>query len=97
MGFTLNHNLPDGCRHRHWCIRLAYGNSPAAVKHGKKEKEKEKNDFFFLKFLFYFIKLLWINDENRPIPAWGPAKNRAKYYGGGGGCERKTELNTGSI
>ena len=45
----------------------------------KKKKKKKKK----IVFLFYFIKLLWINDENRPIPAWDPAKNRAKKLWGG--------------
>lgn len=36
--------------------------------------EKKKKNLFS----FFYIKLLWINDENRPIPAWGPAKNGAK-------------------
>ena len=46
----------------------------------EKEKRKAKKK---IDFLFYFIKLLWINDENRPIPAWDPAKNRAKKLWGG--------------
>lgn len=46
------------------------------------EKRKKKKKVVFL-FSFFIIKLLWINDENRPIPAWGPAKNGAKELWGG--------------